>query len=195
MQRPYSCGRPIGPRRLCTVNGKNPYRCCSLLQNGQHHRNIIAHLRLLLLVFPFNLLLIKWAREDSELLEYLCEDGTIGVNSASVGLTYRLLKESQGMVRPTEMRIQSVSYFQLSTSNRLAHLMRDRPKSDFDCPAGEWGRRKKYFGRRELGPASPQSTLRSQPKKVSGLSACQFSILTQLALLPDIFLAHRPFHR
>jgi hypothetical protein len=62
------------------------------------------------------------------------------------------------------------------TSSALHQEVRDVIKvNEFDCPAGEWGCRRKYFGRRELVPTSPQLTLRSQPEKVSGLPTRQIS--------------------
>src|SRR6267154_5561716 len=72
--------------------------------------------------------------EDSELLEDLCEDGTIGVNSAPVRTTYRLLKGGQGMARPTKMRIQVAYHFQISMPNLPALLW---PGAiDRKCPVG-----------------------------------------------------------
>src|SRR6267154_4555705 len=68
--------------------------------------------------------------------------------------------------------------------------------SDFHCPAGECSRKRKYFGRRKLGPASPQLTLRSQRRFPDCQLANSLSvILVHLALLQDIFPAHGPFHR
>jgi hypothetical protein len=105
------------------------------------------------------------------------------------------------MVRPTKVRIQPVSYFQLSDRSlsnlpalwaidrkcpvekcyRNSHLQRPVMRNhlegpvfriigsarcikvcDIDYPAGEWGPGRKYLGRREIGPALPQLTLRSQ---------------------------------
>ena len=76
--------------------------------------------------------------------------------------------------------------------------MRDVLKvNEFDSPAGEWGRRRKYFGRRELGPTSPQFTLRSQPEKVSGLPTRQIFYPLSWNTWPSSrisFRNHCPFH-
>jgi hypothetical protein len=71
-------------------NGKNPgpyYRHGSLLQSGQHHRNI--------------------TREDSELLEDLCEDGTIG--QLGLGWNYLPLAEGESRDGPANEDENTVS--------------------------------------------------------------------------------------